>query len=266
MTGTIGVTFQVEIPMIPVEGKAVFEGWIIKNGVLQSTESVNDTKYVYKFDANKFVRQDNIQRSLRNAFTKRGLQGGTIRLSTIPFHSSAVAASDAEVRVAQLEISNKLILNELQELRIRVGETSQPIINNNTINNNLILNFGNEDMSHLRPPLEYLESAFAGLRELLTDVYFNDTTPQNNTVRINMSTNIVEVSAGTAWKEITLTGAASKMIEKCGFYMLSAFDSDRHKENDDVVEFGCSMHNPGEGKTASMKKEIHHKLLTRARS
>ena len=137
-------------------------------------------------------------------------------------------------------------------------------MNNNT-NNIIILNFGQEDMSHLQPPLQYLERAFSGLRELLKEVYFNDHMPQNNTVRINLQMHTAEISSGGGWKPIALPEAASRMIEKCGRYMLSAYDSERHKTNDTVMDFGCSLRNPGEGQTAMFKDEIHHELLSRAR-
>lgn len=133
------------------------------------------------------------------------------------------------------------------------------------VNNNLIfLNFGNEDMSHVQPPLQYLEKAFDGLRELLNDVYFNNNMPQNNTIRINIAKNTAEVRYSDGWKAVAVLEAASKMIGKCGFYMLSAYDSERHKENDKVMEFGFSLQNPGFGRTASITTDIHHKLLLRA--
>ena len=121
-------------------------------------------------------------------------------------------------------------------------------------------------MSHVPPPIQFLEKAFDGLHDLLKLVYFNDNVPQNRTVRINMYTKTAEIYKATEWKPIALPEAASKMIEKCGNYMFSAFNAEKHMTNDQVMDFGCSMHNPGEGKTAFLQSSIHHELLQRARS
>jgi len=158
------------------------------------------------------------------------------------------------------------LMVEIQELRAQQQLLQQqPTIVNNTTNNLVILNFGNEDMSYLRPPAEYLERALEGMRALLDDVYFNDTKPHNHTIRINMAKKTAEVSIGDGeWKSIAIPDAACKMIDKCGNYMLAGFDSEIHKENDDVMDFSCSLRRPGEGTLACVKDDIHHKLLHRA--
>jgi len=252
-----GVSFRVEVPTTPVECKTTFSKWLLRHGRMQS-EEVEGEHHACTFDTNKFVRQNNLLRSMRTAFARAGLSHEHLHLSTIKLPRKT--APTADERVHQLEVNQATMAAELNELRLMVGRPT-------TINNNIIiLNFGHEDMSHLQPPLQYLERAFTGLRELLKEVYFNDGMPQNNTVRINLETHAAEISNCGGWKPIALPEAASKMIEKCGHYMLSAYDSERHKENDEVMDFGCSLRNPGEGQTAMFKDEIHHELLSRAKA
>ena len=226
--------------------------------------------HLFKFDANKFVRQDCIQRSLRTAFQKRGQPSEHVKVKTAP---RPVAQPKQEPATATTtEVLLQQVLKELQDLRALHSRTTPvTVINNNNNSNNttnnttLILNFGQEDMSYLRPPVEYLEKTFEGMRELLNDVYFNDDKPQNHTIRINMRTRTAEASDSGGWKPIELPRAATNMLDKCRFYMISGYDGDRHKNNDNVMDFTCSLGNNGDRKREPLKAEIHHKLLTRAR-
>lgn len=252
MPCAVGVSFRVEIPIQPVLGKEVFTQWLLKNGRVQTAEVVNDV-HVITFDANKFVRQDSILRSLRTAFKKKNLLGESVHLTTVPMTAARTTAQ----RVVQLEENQQHLMEELQRLRM----IEPTIVNNNLI----ILNFGNEDMSYLRPPQEYLENALQGMRVLLDDLYFNKEKPQNHTIRINVFSKTAEVSVNGGWKQIAIPEAACKMIGKCGEYMLTGFNADVHKKNDRVMDFTCSLHSPGEGQSEPLKKEIHHKLLLQSR-
>lgn len=159
------------------------------------------------------------------------------------------------------------MLKELQELRALHDGTPTTVINNNTTNNNntFILNFGQEDMSYLRPAVQYLERTFEGMRELLNDVYFNDERPQNHTIRINMSTRTAEAKETENWKPIELPAAITQMLDKCIFYMVTGYNGDVHKYNDDVMDFTCSLGPSGDHARKPIKAEIYHKLLARAR-
>lgn len=121
-------------------------------------------------------------------------------------------------------------------------------------------------MSYLQPSKWYLERAFKGLSELVKDLYFNDNQPQNHAIRINVPHCSAEVRMNGEWKMVDLPEATTKMIKKCGNYMLSAYNSDMHKENEEVMEFGCSLHSPGKGKSAFIRDEIHRELMQRARA
>lgn len=154
----------------------------------------------------------------------------------------------------------KQLLIEMQTLR----ETPTVINNVNNNNNLIIFNFGEEDMSHLRPPIDYLENALEGMSELLDAVYFNDDKPCNHTVRVNIASRTAEIKVANGWKTIELPAAATKMIDKCGSYMLLGYDADRHKENTQVMNFTSKLHSPGEGPTAPLKPQIYAKLMNKA--
>ena len=101
MPSLIGVSFRVEIPTSLTLGMAVFAKWLTKNGRMQSDETIDDVR-VCKFDANKFIRQDSIMRSLRRAFVKSGTPSEGVKLTTI-----IPAAIDSELtrdqRITQIE-------------------------------------------------------------------------------------------------------------------------------------------------------------------
>jgi len=250
----VSVAFKIKIPTEPSIGKETFICWLQKHGRIQ-TDSILDADHVCTFHTNKFVRQDNLRKSILRLFHKKGIHtDAPFSLSTI---NLAPPKQTAEERITQIEAE----LKELRERPVTVTTT----INQHNNNNVIILNFGNEDMSYVHPPLQYLENAFNGLHELLKDVYFNDQQPQNHTIRVNMSSKTVEISANGEWKTIALTDASKKMIDKCGFYMLSAYDSERHKENDQIMDFSCALHDTSEkGLIAPFHNEIHHQLIHRA--
>ena len=235
----------------------MFTQWLTKRGHLQSEENVGVSHVVYTIDTNKFVRKDHLLISLRKAFTNKGLQENSVSLATIKI------AAPKEPTIAEIVKEMAKTKDELQELRTLVGREAPTT--NITNNNLIILNFGSEDMSYLQPSKLYLERAFKGLSELVKDLYFNANQPQNHGIRINVPLCSAEVCTNGEWKKVDLPEATTKMIGKCGNYMLSAYNSDIHKENDAVMEFGCSLHSPGKGKSAFIRDEIHRELMIRAR-
>ena len=207
----------------------MFMKWITKRGRV-SNEVVNeDGTNTCKFATNKWSRQDNLRKSIMIAFAKHS--------NTSTFRIVSVAAPVSKKPTTAERIT--VIEAELRELR------DQPTTINN--NNVIILNFGQEDMSYVDPPIRYLENAFEGLHELLKDVYFNDDKPQNHTIRLNFASRTAEISANGGWKKIAMPDATKKMIDN----MLSAYYGERHKD---------SLCTPGEGRTAPIAANIHNQL------
>lgn len=248
-----GISFRVTVPKEPGGCKDAFYAWLQTRGMRVSEEEVG-TNHVITMDAKKFVRQDNLLTSLRNAFKRKGMPSIGVRMTTVKIHGPP--DTTVEDRVMQEIAKTKA---ELDELRRMVGREAPPTTVNNITNNNnnmIILNFGDEDMSYLRPPREYIEKACMGLLDLVKDVYFDKGRPQNHTIRVNVPLCSAEVRMNNAWEKIDLPDASTTMIRKCGRYMLRGFDGELHKENDEVMDFTSSLHSPGEGRTAFVKDEI----------
>lgn len=257
-----GLTFRVEFPADSAPALPAVVAWIEKLGKLKNT-TLKDDKRVLDFITNKYMFQNNLQRSLRLKLTKGDLN--TVAESTYVFFTKLVTATRAqlEARVAQLEAQGAQLEARGTQLENKVTVLAQREPTT-TINNFVLLqNFGNEDMSYLQNPTEYLEQAFAGMRTLLRDIYFNDEQTQNHTVRINVATQKAEVHKNGEWKQITMPAATNTMIGNCRTYLIKGFNSDVHKDNDQVMDFVVSL---GQDKaTAPLKSDINDGLVERRR-
>ena len=241
MSPHIGIQFRVEIPTVPAVALTTFHLWLKKYGLATVAKlSEDNNTHVVTIVCKDFFRQNGLLRSLRLKFAKHGLAQlcNQVHVFSIPHPKPTTTLAtqtreQLEARVTQLE-------TQFKELN--------PVINNinntNITNNIFIQNFGFEDVSYLQNPIEYLEKTFAGMRTLLQDIYFNDDQKQNHTVRLNMAAHTVEVHRNGEWRPLDVPIAANAMIGNCKTYIIQGFNSDVHKENDNVMDFVCSLAKP----------------------
>ena len=244
------LTFRLEIPVEPESAQPVCIAWINKHGLLKEC-STKDGVRSMNFITNKHSYQNNLLRSVRTALTKKGLS--TLHDSVHIYYNKQPVATrqQLEARIVHLEDNFNAV--------VRAPTTN---ITNITNNNIIILqNFGDEDMSYLQNPTEYLERTFGGMRTLMQDIYFNDGQTQNHTVRINMATKKAEVHLDGAWKAIAMPVAKDKMIGNCRTYLIKGFNPEVHKNDDAVMDFASSL---GKDKTtSSLHTVINEGLLER---
>jgi len=252
MPQTLELTFRAIIPENPPNALEVCITWITKKGKLKDRSNTNGI-HTLNFITSKHMFSNSLQRSLRTFFSKSSNNLREICDQVHVYFSPLPTATrqQMEARITQLED------------RVNVLSTREPtVINNNNITNIIVLqNFGDEDMSYLQNPTDYLENTFAGMHALLKDIYFNDEQTQNHTVRINMTTKKAEVHNNGEWRTIAMPIAKNTMIGNCRTYLIKGFNSDIHKTNDDVMDFVVTL---GKDKTtAPLHSDINEGLIER---
>ena len=160
---------------------------------------------------------------------------------------------------------------ERMEAQLKELSTREPTVTNHHNTNNIIVlqNFGEEDLSYLSDPIDYLERTHAGLRALLHDIYFNASQKQNYTARIKENCNAAELMAEVHqngnWKTTSMPVVADRMIGNCKTYIVSGFNATAHHMNDNVKEFISNVVKRQEA-TDYLRSDINHGLLERARN
>jgi len=211
----------------------VFAEWLNKYGrTTHAARSQDETTHLLDIVCKNFFRQDNLQQSLRAKFHDHALACTNVRVRSIP--TPKPNRNELIARVTQLE-------NRLDRLTVGASAhvTVMGVMNTGTLNVDAIpvRNFGNENTSYLQPGVLYLERTETGVRNLLSDLFFNDAHPENHTVRLHRSTRIVEMRVKGAWVASTLLKVSLAMIDRCKEYVLIAFSSDAHKYNDAIMDF-----------------------------
>lgn len=256
MPSSFELTFRVEIPVEPASAHPVCIAWINKHGLLKEC-SIKDAVHILNFITNKHSYQHSLQRSIRLALTKNGL-GELCYTVHVYYNKQPVATrKQLEARVTQLEDSK-------QPTEARIAQLERTISASTTTNiTNIIVlqNFGNEDMSYLQNPTEYLEKTFEGMRTLMKDIYFNDAQTQNHTIRLNMATKKAEMHSDGVWKAIAMPVAKDRMIGNCRTYLIKGFNPEVHKNDDDIMNFTSSLGK--EKTTSSLHTVINDGLLER---
>ena len=166
-----------------------------------------------------------------------------------------------------LESRISMLETKLEELSTHVT-----VQNNHNTNNIIVLqNFGDEDLSYLSDPVEYLERTHVGLRALLHDIYFNAAQKQNYTVRVkasviaNASELVAEVHQNGNWKTTSMPVVADRMIGNCKTYIVGGFNAEAHHTNESVKEFISDVVKRRDA-TDFLRSDINHCLLERARN
>jgi len=296
MAPHIDIEFRVMFPSEPGTIFITFVKWIQWFGKSTHTEITDDGKtYLINIVCKRFSRQDTLQQSFRNKITRAGhanVCNNVFVRSIHRAHSASVSAGSnvsalttthapesgmpsatetEQTPHVELEIQSQspLLHQPREELEARVErlETAlrnlQPTnVTNNITNNIIIQNFGCEDTSYLANPTEYLEQTMAGMRLLLKDIFFNNDQKQNHTVRMNLMARTAEVHHNGVWKPLPLPSATNKMIGTCRTYLVQGFDSSIHKENDDIMDFMCSLYKPAT--TGPLEADITAGLVQRS--
>ena len=144
--------------------------------------------------------------------------------------------------------------------------TRETSVHNHNHNNIIVLqNFGSEDLSYLSNPVEYLERTHNGLRELLHDIYFNNSQKQNFTARVNAIDLSAEVHQNGKWKATSMPLVVDRMIGNCKTYIVSGFNAEAHRSNEQVKEFISDVVKRHDA-TDFLRSDINHGLLERARN
>jgi hypothetical protein len=120
------------------------------------------------------------------------------------------------ITISDLPSIESSIKNKINEQLLTVNNNYSKVINNNTINNtqniqNIIVmdkmnlrEFGKEDLDHITDEVmnKAIKYPQAGILNLIREIHFNDTMPQNQNINIlNKKEQFIEIFNGKEWKK-----------------------------------------------------------------
>ena len=120
------------------------------------------------------------------------------------------------ITMSDLPSIESSIKNKINEQLLTVNNNYSKVINNNTINNtqniqNIIVmdkinlrEFGKEDLDHITDEVmnKVIKYPQAGILNLIREIHFNDTMPQNQNINIlNKKEQFIEIFNGKEWKK-----------------------------------------------------------------
>ena len=119
----LDIRFNVTIPVAPPEAMAVCTTWINKYGK-QKSAKVADGKHVIDIETSKFTYQNNLQRSLRNKLTQKGLGAICTHVSVFSNIVPGPTRKQLVARIAQLE--GKAVAEQVAE--VKAEETDNVVV------------------------------------------------------------------------------------------------------------------------------------------
>ena len=123
------------------------------------------------------------------------------------FVDKIIDAKNDKIKLLQkdkevLKESNEKLEKEKQELYKQVSKLLDKVGDTTNIQNIILNNYGNEDLSHITDSLktEMLSVPYGAIPKMIEAIHFNDSKPENKNIMIpNKKENLVKVFQGNKW-------------------------------------------------------------------
>ena len=138
-----------------------------------------------------------------------------------------IKTKNIELKEENTEIKNKLIKRDTRRIT-QENNLNIAISANTTINNNMIVAFGEENLSKIvsnKLCNKFLERGISAITELIKHVHFNKNIPEYHNCYIsNARDNHAIIFNGTSWNLVDINDIIQLLIEKNGGYLECKYD------------------------------------------
>lgn len=149
-----------------------------------------------------------------------------------------------KIKLEQMETKMNEMLAELLKMRKIHPKTLQKInnqLNNNgTINNNIIMKFGNVNINEVlsnKQIMSILHKPFISVEECVKMIHFNDNLPQYNNIYItNMKDDLMYIYDGTKFTTTTKSDAINDLIDNYSDQIEISFDDNKDKMTESKIK------------------------------